>query len=69
MDSDEIRKESASRRDLIVQGDVDDLAELSIIHALYEIAAQLADMNQIIRQLDNRIGSLEGYNGRGNEES
>ena len=69
MDSDEIRKERVSRRNLIVQGDVDDLAELSIIHALYEIAAQLADMNQIIRQLDNRIGSLEGYNGRGNEES
>ena len=49
MTADEIRKESARLRDLIVQGEIPDLAQLSTIHALYEIAAQLTDLNETLR--------------------
>ena len=49
MTADEIRKESARLRDLIVQVEIPDLAKLSTFHALYEIAAQLADLNETLR--------------------
>jgi hypothetical protein len=62
MNSDAIRKESADRRFSIAGQDAKGvLLELSFLHAMYEIAAQLAELNQNIqnKQLTAEVNLYE----------
>jgi 1-aminocyclopropane-1-carboxylate deaminase/D-cysteine desulfhydrase-like pyridoxal-dependent ACC family enzyme len=57
MNSKELREEADRRCNTIVEGEVDDMAIISLVRIAYEIAAQLADLNDNLTSFDYKEGT------------